>query len=294
MIVPAFAKLNLSLEVLDQREDGFHEITTVLQAIDLADRLEFTAAPGLIVECDNPEVPSETNLVRQAALALSDRCNVSPQVRIVIKKGIPVGMGLGGGSSDAAATLLALNRFWDLGLATEDLATVAATLGSDVSFFLLGGTALAQGRGEQIAALPNLPSALVTLVCPASTIPGKTGVMYSQLTRAHYSDGGVTRRMVQILAGGQFVVNTVSELLFNAFESVAPQVFPELSSLYREFDSLAGQHPHLCGAGPALFTFPSSREEYQRVAEALQPRGIGVYLVSTSPAADGSGLRAHQ
>ena len=119
MIVPAFAKLNLSLEVLDRREDGFHEITTVLQAIDLADRLEFSASPGLIVECDNPEVPSETNLVRQAAVALSDRCNVSPQVRIVINKGIPVGMGLGGGSSDAAATLMALNRFWDLGLATD-------------------------------------------------------------------------------------------------------------------------------------------------------------------------------
>jgi len=188
--VSAQAKINLTLEVLGRRDDGYHQVRTILQTVDLADRLVIDPSSGLQVECDQPEINGESNLVWTAATALADHCGISPRARIVIKKGIPVSMGLGGGSSDAAAALIALNEMWELGLSHGDLAGIAAGIGSDVAFFLTGGTALAEGRGELITQLPALPSIALTLICPGATLSRKTAVMYSWLNLAHYSDGG--------------------------------------------------------------------------------------------------------
>ena len=284
----AYAKLNLTLEVLGRRDDGYHEVTSILQTIDLADRLEILASPDLQVECDQPWLNGEANLVWQAAVSLARRANIRPQAHIHIQKGIPIGMGLGGGSSDAAAALVALNRLWDLQLDNEALTQVAADLGSDVPFFLMGGTGLAQGRGERVGALPPLPHLTLTLVCPDISIPNKTGNMYSRLTPAQYSDGGVTRRMVEILVGGQFVLESVPGLIHNVFEDVAPQVFPDFGRLHQEIDALAPGRFHLSGAGPALFALPSSENEYQSVARALKPYPIKVYLVHTVPPRQGT------
>ena len=281
METPAFAKLNLTLEVLGRRNDGYHEVRTILQTIDLADRLEVLPAPSLRVECDDPSLNGRANLVWRAAVNLAERANKEPQAHIYIQKHIPAGMGLGGGSSDAASALVALNQLWGLELAAEELAQVAAGLGSDVPFFLWGGTALAQGRGEQVTPLPPVPPLPVTLVCPRTTAPNKTASLYSHLTPAHYGDGGVTRRMTEILAEGQFVEESVKGLIHNVFEEVAPQVFPDLGWIQERIGNLAPGGFHLSGAGPALFGLPSSENEYQRVAEALQPDGVAVYLVHT-------------
>ena len=289
MEVLAYAKLNLTLEVLGRRDDGYHEIRSILQTIDLADRLEISLAHDLRVECDQPSLNGDANLVWQAAVSLAHQVNMEPQAHINIQKRVPVGMGLGGGSSDAAAALLALNRLWDLKLDHEELAQLAADLGSDVSFFLLGGTALAQGRGEQVAPLPPLPSLPVTLICPDISVPNKTASMYSYLTSARYSDGGVTRRMVEILVGGQFVGQSVPGLIHNVFEEVAPQVFMDFGWLQQQVGALAPDRFHLSGAGPALFALPSTEIEYERVAQALQPYPVEVYFVHTftpEPATD--------
>ena len=277
----AYAKLNLTLEVLGRRDDGYHEVRTILQTIDLADRLEILTSPDLIVECDQLSLSGEANLVWRAAVSLAQRANVEPKAHIRIQKHIPIGMGLGGGSSDAAAALLGLNRLWDLQLDNEELTEVAAELGSDVPFFLMGGTALAQGRGERVGALPPLPYLPLTLVCPDISVPNKTATMYSRLTPAHYSDGGITRRMVEILAGGQFVSESVPDLIYNVFEEVAPQVFPDFGWLHQEVSALAPGRFHLSGSGPALFALHSSETEYQRVARALNPYPVDVYLVNT-------------
>jgi 4-diphosphocytidyl-2-C-methyl-D-erythritol kinase len=187
-------------------------------------------------------------------------------------------MGLGGGSSDAAAALMALNRLWGLSLSLEELAQVAAGVGSDVPFFLWGGTALAKGRGERIIPLPSLPLVPVLLICPAETIPGKTARLYSRLTTAHYSDGENTCRALENLTGWQAVVNSMC----NVFEEVAFQEFPGLGRLYRLVEGLSAANPHLSGAGPAWFCLPSSQEEHQRIAKALQPYGVKAYLVHTT------------
>ena len=275
--ISAFAKINLTFEVLGRRPDGYHEVMTILQTVDLADRLDLWPGRNLRVECDAPGLSGEANLVWQAAEKLAQRCGIRPEVHILVRKRIPIGMGLGGGSSDAAAALVALNEMWQLSLTQDELSEVAAELGSDVPFFLHGGIVLAQGRGERITPLPNLPKLTGLLVCPLDTIPGKTGRMYASLTRANYSDGGITRRMVETLAGGQFVV----DMMHNAFEGVAFQVFPGLEETYRQVSIATTSRPHLSGAGPALFCLPFEEDELQRLTIALQPLGVKAYLVHT-------------
>lgn len=277
MQLPAFAKINLTLEVLGLRADGYHEMKTVLHTVDLADQLEVQPAASLTVESDDPKLNGEANLVWQAAVALAASQNIPPSADIFVRKRIPVGMGLGGGSSDAAAALLALNQLWELGLSATELAPIAAGLGTDVPFFLGGGAALGEGKGEQVSPLPALPRLSVLLICPEETIPNKTRRLYSGLTPAHYSDGGITRSMVENLMGGQFVV----DLLHNVFEEVAFQTFPDLLELYQLVEGLSRSRPHLCGAGPALYCLPSSEEEYRQVAKALQHYDVKAYLVDT-------------
>ena len=284
MEAPAFAKLNLTLEVLGRRDDGYHEVRSVLQTIDLADLLEIVPASSLSVECDDASLNGEANLVWRAAAALAKRGNTEPRASIYIHKRIPVAMGLGGGSSDAATALVALNQLWGLGLTIEDLAQVAGTIGSDVAFFLSGGTALVTGRGERVSSLPPLPPVAVILVCPKSTLPDKTASVYSSLTPGQYSDGGITRRMTEILLSGQFVRESLAGLLYNVFDEVAYRVFLELGRVRQQLDDLAPGRYLLTGAGPGLFGLPSSELDYQRVADALQPYGAEVYLVvTTSP-----------
>jgi 4-diphosphocytidyl-2-C-methyl-D-erythritol kinase len=280
--VSAFAKINLTFEVLGRRSDGCHEVMTILQTIDLADRLDLLPARTLRVECDAPGLNGESNLVWQAATKLAQLGGIRPGARVIIRKRIPIGMGLGGGSSDAATALVALNQMWELALPPAQLSEVAAELGSDVPFFLQGGTALAQGRGEQVSSLPSLPKLTGVLVCPETTIPRKTAKMYSSLTSAHYSDGGVTRRMVETLTGGQFVV----DMMHNAFEAVAFQVFQGLGETFRQMSLGVPSRPHLSGAGPALFCLPFREEEYQRLVTTLHPLGVRAYLVHTVSARD--------
>ena len=281
MDIKAFAKLNLTFEVLGRRHDGYHEIESIMQTIDLADQLNVEAADSLSVECDDPELAGDANLVWKAAAELAKTRKIQPRAKIRLNKRIPVAMGLGGGSSDAAATLLALNRLWDLGMKTEELASVAAEVGSDVPFFLWGGTALAEGRGERVSPLPSVPPMYLTLIFPDIMVPDKTKTMYSRLSPANYSDGGVTGRMLQILAGGQAVRESVRGCVYNVFEDLASWEFPLLADMRRDVAAQGGPDLHLCGAGPALFTIPGSEMEHQVVVETLQPRGAGVYLVST-------------
>ena len=278
----ARAKINLTLEVLGRRGDGYHEVKTILQTVDLSDRLAIEPSSDLKVECDQAEINGEDNLVWSAAIALAHRCGIAPRARIVIHKGIPVSMGLGGGSSDAAAALVALNQLWQLGLSGGQLAETAAEIGSDASFFLTGGTALGEGRGELITQLPGLPSIPVTLICPNVALPRKTAAMYSLLNSAQFSDGGSTDNFARILLEGRFVLKSIGELTFNVFEQVADQALPELNRIWGRLEGIFQNPLRLAGSGPGMFSLPSNEDEFQRAAKALQPDGIGVYLVHTT------------
>jgi 4-diphosphocytidyl-2C-methyl-D-erythritol kinase len=166
----AFAKINLHLRILERRSDGFYELRTLLQTVDLRDRLRATLVPTgaieLAVTPPGSVTPADDNLVLRAARALQRFVGVEKGANLELLKGIPVGAGLGGGSSDAAATLVLLDALWALDLEPAELMAVAADLGSDVPFFLIGGLALATGRGESVRPLPDLPGYGVVVCSP--------------------------------------------------------------------------------------------------------------------------------
>jgi 4-diphosphocytidyl-2-C-methyl-D-erythritol kinase len=185
------AKVNLHLEVLGKRPDGFHELRTVFQAIDLWDVLEGEPDGDLSLTCDDPSLPCDaTNLVLRAARALRERLGPGPGARLHLSKGIPAGGGLGGGSSDAAGALLLLNRLWTGGLGRQELATLAAGIGSDCPFFLWGGTALGTGRGEWIEPMPPMPARDLVLGFPPFGI--STAEVYARLAALTPPAAGVT------------------------------------------------------------------------------------------------------
>jgi 4-diphosphocytidyl-2-C-methyl-D-erythritol kinase len=176
------AKINLTLEVLGERQDGFHDISSVIQTVGLCDSLNFRHANGIKVECDTPGWVAEKSLVPRAVELLAGAAG-GQGAAIKIEKRIPLLAGLGGDSSAAAATLNGLNQLWGLGLPGWDLAEMASSLGSDVPFFLFGGTALVCGRGDVVTLLPALSRMwVVLLVPPVERAVGKTGRLYESLS----------------------------------------------------------------------------------------------------------------
>ena len=282
--ISAYAKINLTLEVIGRRDDGFHDVATILQTVDLADRLTLWPADELAVECAVPQLRGEDNIVWSAAVQLARYAGIAPKARILIDKAIPVAAGLGGGSADAAAALRGLNRLWGLDLPRRELALIAAALGSDVPFLLAGGTALGVGRGDDIAQLPALPPVDALLVVPAETMPSKTPTLYRALTPEDFSDGGHATRLAWRTGAGTL---TTAECR-NAFERAAKAIFPGLAGVWEIVAATAQRPPRLSGAGPALFCLPSSESERIRVAAALRDTGATAYLVRTiNPPASG-------
>ena len=276
LLVSAFAKINLALEVVGIYDNKYHSVKTILQTIGIRDIIEIRHSNRLKVECDIPSISESNNLVWHAALKLAARAGIRPKADIIIKKQIPIGMGLGGGSSDAAAALLALDEFWELHLDPIELSEIAKELGSDVPFFLQGGTALGENRGELITQLPDLPPLELLLVCPNQTIPNKTSTLYSQLMSSNFSDGGITNRMVSSLLAGQLPI----DIIFNVFESIAFQTFPLLSNIFQVIAENIGTRPHLCGSGPAIFCLPSNRTEFDQLSSCIRNTDSVVYFTN--------------
>ena len=183
--------------------------------------------------------------------------------------------GLGGGSADAAATLVGLNRLWGLGLSSEELAEVASRLGSDVPFLLTGGTALGTGKGDEITPLRRLSVSEMLLVVPSESMESKTPTMYRALSPEDFSDGART----QAISGDLAVRDLTSADCCNAFERAAREIFPGLAHVWDRVAEVTQHPPRLSGAGPAIYCLPSSESERIRVAESLQGTGATAYLV---------------
>ncbi len=193
LTLPSFAKINWTLEILGKRTDGYHEIRTLLQTIDIADRLIFAPIErGIEISCDNPDIPcDENNLVYRAAKLLSDFTGLDQGVSITINKRIPTAAGLGGGSSNAAVTLIALQRLWNVILAPRDLFILGSKLGADVPFFFVGGTCLGIGRGDEVYPFNDLNADRLLLV--NCGIPVPTREVYASLPLRLTNPGPVVK-----------------------------------------------------------------------------------------------------
>jgi 4-diphosphocytidyl-2-C-methyl-D-erythritol kinase len=200
-----------------------------------------------------------------------------------LSKAIPVAAGLGGGSSDAAAALLGLNRLWGLDLPPEALVDMAAQLGSDVPFFIHGGAALAEGRGERITPLPGAPPTELVIALPALTLANKTRRMYSLLTPTDHTDGSAARRLADAIRQGKPLAD---EQLFNVFDGPAFRTFPELERLRRALLAAGARSVHLAGSGPAVFALASDETQRERLTSAAVEAGARAFAVTSVPAAE--------
>ena len=282
LTLQAPAKVNLTLEVLHRRPDGFHEIRSVIQTINLCDSLRFRLSRKLRFSCDNPDLVIEESLVSRAAALLQEASGFLKGATIEISKRIPLTSGLGGDSSDAAAILRGLNKLWQLGLSFQELLELAPRLGSDVAFFLYGGTALVEGRGERVTPLPPLPQRwVVLLVPPVPRMREKTRHLYASLKPKHYTQGRFTDRLVGRLTGGGGVT---SSMLFNVFEEVALDNFSQLGEYRGQFLKAGASSVHLAGSGPALFTLVKDKAGAEKIYENLQKQSAECYLTETSAA----------
>jgi len=273
------AKLNLVLEVLGE-EDHYHRISTIMQSITLCDTLDFELSWELRFECDDPALESD-NLVAKAASLLQRTTACDKGVYIKLHKRIPWGMGLGGGSSNAAAALLTLNELWRLRLPLSRLVSLACTLGSDVPFFLYKGTALVEGKGEKVTPLLSLPlTYFVLLVPPLPRLRDKTKRMYGRLDSSHFTQGQFVQRALSSLAQGRAVTPGV---MFNVFEKIAFDVFPALKEYWNAFLNAGAASVHLAGSGPCLFSFFSEEKEARKLCSRLKSQGLSCYLACSFP-----------
>ena len=280
LTVRAPAKLNLSLEVLRRRPDGYHELCTLFQAIDLYDDLTVEPADGLTLTVEGDAPPGKENLVLRAAHMLAPyAAGKGAQMRL--RKRIPSGAGLGGGSSDAAAALLALNRLWDTGLERPELAEMARTLGADVPFFLHGGTALGTGRGDTIEPLPDVPTLWFVLSVPAFSLPNKTARVFRNLRAEDFTDGARTLQLTEALRGGGL---PGSGDLYNGLRSAALRAFTDLGPYLAALDGASGRDWALSGAGPACYALAASGHEAESLAGQVADLPGARFVTSAAPA----------
>lgn len=263
LTLEAHAKINLTLEVLGQRDDGFHEIVSVIQTISLHDTVTIEPGDSLVVRCDIEGLPMEENLAYRAAELLRELTDADRGATITIEKGIPVAAGLGGGSADAAAALVGLNRFWGLGMSRRELESAGTKLGSDVPYMLRGGTAMVTGRGETVRSLPPVQLPWLVLLCPDISVEKKTAQMYANFPPTGYTRGALTRKLDARVRGGG---DAPAQFFFNAFDEVAREAFGGLDDYWRAFEALGAREIHLAGSGPSIFAPVAKRE----VGAALQ------------------------
>jgi 4-diphosphocytidyl-2-C-methyl-D-erythritol kinase len=281
------AKINWTLEVIGKRPDGYHEIRSVMQTIDLCDELWAEPSDKPRFETVSGEPLTENDLIVRAAGALEERTGRDLPATIRVQKRIPVASGLGGGSSDAAATLRLLNELYGISLSNEDLAAIGGEVGSDVPFFVYGGTALVEARGERVMPLPDAATTWLVLVSQPIGVPEKTKRMYEALTVSDFSSGAETHGLATNLQEGKRITG---ELLHNSFGEVVYRVYPQLNATRWLMHDAGATSVHVVGSGPALFSFFESEEEARRMAHAVQDGVMQVLVGRTLGAAEATAV----
>lgn len=274
------AKINLSLDVLAKRNDGYHDVHMVMTTVDLADRIECEEnSSGLITIRSNASfVPEDRkNFAYQAAELIKQSYDIHKGIDLTITKEIPVAAGLAGGSSDAAATIRALNKLWNLNMSVKEMYRIAEQVGSDVSFCVTGGTAIATGRGEKIKQISSPPSCWVVLAKPAVSV--STADIYGALNLNHALHPDV-EGMVQAIGNQDFP--GMCRLLGNTLESVTPGLVPEINQIKRQMERMGAEGVLMSGSGPTVFGLTQYESRMQRIYNSLKGFCPNVYAVRLS------------
>ncbi|HUM18596.1 MAG TPA: 4-(cytidine 5'-diphospho)-2-C-methyl-D-erythritol kinase [Candidatus Nitrosotalea sp.] len=286
LVLRTSAKVNLALEVLGKRADGYHEIATVLQAVDLFDRMLVEAADTLSLHTDDPDLPTDDdNLVMRAARLLQKASGTDHGARIRLQKRIPVAAGLGGGSSDAAAALWGLNRLWNLRWPKARLQELAVELGMDVPFFLGTGRAVARGRGEDLTPLPAGGGYALVLVNPR--MPLSTREVYGRVPAGWRAEPTGTERVIEALRTRN--VSKVAAALTNNLESVVEPVLPVIGRMKAALLAAGALGAIMSGSGPTVFGVARSLDHARQIRSRVSRAGWACWAVRTN---SGSAIRA--
>ena len=291
LVLHAPAKLNLSLAVLDRRQDGFHEIESLMVPVSVSDQLHVCRAPAGVFSlevtfagklgCDPGQslardVPDDgSNLVLRAARLLAERTNCDAGLTIRLSKHIPSGAGLGGGSSDAAATFVAAAKLWNLDWSLDQLATLSAELGSDIPWFFAGMAGVVGGRGEQVVPVEGIPAYDVVIACPSEGL--STAHVYAACKpEAHRRNEASS--LATVLQSG--LLRQALPLMHNSLQQPAQQLAPAVDQLLSDMVAADAFHPILTGSGSACFSLCRTTHEAKQLATSLEAAGWP-YVVAT-------------
>ena len=265
--LPSFAKINLQLRILGKREDGFHELFTVFQTVSLHDSLSFTESDRLTLTCDRYYIPTdERNLIIRAGKALQQSFGIDKGAAIYLEKLIPSPGGLGGGSSNAAVALIGLKKLWQIDCDENDLRTIAAELGSDVPFFLNGGTAMGIGRGELIEPLNDLEEQFVLIVTPKVRV--STREAFKRIDAATLTNEALDHILRDCRLEAESLDLRHSGLI-NDFETSVFSAFPEIKRVKTTLLELGAVNAAMSGSGASVFAVFDKEETWQAAQKAL-------------------------
>lgn len=278
IIETAYAKINLGLRILGKRPDGYHEVSMIMQSVGLSDEVIITEGNGIEISTNVEGLScGKDNLAYKAAALLAQKYNIVPNVHIILNKSIFMAAGLAGGSSDAAAVLRGLNRYWKLGLYGDRLEAIGADLGSDVPFCIYGGSAIAKGRGELILPLPDMPESYVVLAKPKN-LDISTAWVYK-----NYNPGRVVNNpgIWQIAENLPLGAKAMAPFMGNVLETVTIPAHPQIALLKMAMLKAGAFFAMMSGSGPTVFAFVDSREKAEAVVQAVQDFDVETAITTT-------------
>ena len=276
----AYAKINIGLDVLRRRPDGYHEVKMIMQTVDIYDDLllEKTSAPGIYLQTDNEELPTgQDNLICRAAALLMKEKGISEGVKITLTKRIPIAAGMAGGSSDAAAAMRGLNALFDMGCPVEELQRLGVKLGADIPYCIVGGTMLSEGIGEMLTPLPAPPDA--HLVAAKPDINVSTALVYGNLHVERLKDHPDIDGMVQALSAGS--LSGICDRLGNVLETVTAAEYPVIEEIKDVMRSQGAQNALMSGSGPTVFGIFTDRKQAEAAAEAIEKHKLAGQIFVT-------------
>ena len=271
--INAMAKINLGLDVLRRRENGYHDVKMIMQTVNIYDTLDFVkkGEPGIVVKVETKELPTdENNLIYRAAKLLYDKCNMEEGVEITLTKRIPIAAGMAGGSTDAAAALIGINRLFDLGLSMEELKEIGVKIGADVPYCIEGGTALSEGIGEILTKLPDAPDCFVVVAKPEISV--STKYVYENLhaneLKYHPDIDGMTEAIYQGDLDG------ICKRMENVLETVTETKYPIISQLKKLLKDAGAENSLMSGSGPTVFAIFKEEETAKKALNTVKESGL--------------------
>lgn len=277
----AYAKVNLGLDVLRRREDGYHELRMIMQTVDLYDTLtlEKTQEEGIVLTCNVESLPcNESNLVYKSAKLMMEEYQIPGGIRMHLEKRIPMAAGMAGGSTDAAAVFNGMNELYGLGASKERLCELGVTIGADVPYCIIGGTALSEGIGEVLTRLPNVPDCVVLIAKPDFDVSTKyvfENLHANSLTYHPDIDG-----MADAIKAGD--LQGIVKVMDNVLETVTEARYTEITEIKKVMNEHGAMRAMMSGSGPTVFGLYEEAENARKAAEAIREAGLAKQVFVSS------------